>query len=373
MRVAIVGGAGAIGRRAAALLADQPSVESMVIADLAPVNAAEVASRFGSKATAYWTDFSDPREAREALEGADLALGCLGGRPSLERPIVEAAIDARIPYIGICDDWKVTEEVLEMDPEASEAHTLVVTGAGASPGLTNLMALHASRGLDEVNEIHISWVGSTNSPSGVEAVAHTLKSFGGSARMFVGGGWRFVRAGGAREQVWFPEPVGAVDVATCRHPEPVMLARSFPGVREISVKGSLGVAILQDAMRLASRLGVSRSTLERAGGLPGIETWLPGVGFFGGGPRWSALRVEVRGRRMSAPATVVLGAVDSMQNLAAGPLAAIALAIGRGTVGRGEVGVRTPEEVVEPVEVFQRLANWGIKVARLEPADGVAA
>lgn len=373
MRVAIVGGAGAIGRRAAALLADQSSVESMVIADIEPVNAAEVASRFGSKATAYWTDFADPREAREALEGADLALGCLGGRPALERPIVEAAIDARIPYVGICDDWKVTEEILEMDPDASEAHTLVVTGAGASPGLTNLMAIHASRDLDEVDEIHVSWVGSTNSPSGAEAVTHTLKSFGGTARTYSGGGWRFVRAGGAREQAWFPEPVGAVDVATCRHPEPVMLARHFPEAREISVKGSLGIAFLQDAMRLASRLGVSRSTLERAGGLPGIETWLPGVGVLGGGHRWSALRVEVRGKRRQKPATVILGAVDSMQNLAAGPLAATALAIGQVASGEGVVGVRTPEEVVEPVEIFQRLASWGIKVARLEPAEGVAA
>lgn len=373
MRVAIVGGAGAIGRRTAALLADQPSVDTMVIADIEPVNAAEVASQFGSKATAFWTDFTEPTEAREALEGADLAIGCLGGRPALERPIVEAAIDARIPYVGTCDDWKVTEEILELDPDASEAHTLVVTGAGASPGLTNLMAVHASRDLDEVDEIHVSWVGSTNSPSGVEAVAHTLKSFAGAARTYSGGGWRFVRAGGAREQVWFPEPVGAIDVATCRHPEPVMLARSFPDAREISVKGSLGVAFLQDAMRLASRLGVSRSTLERAGGLPGIETWLPGVGLFGGGPRWSALRVEVRGRRKEKPVTEVLGAVDSMQNLAAAPLAATALAIGQIDERRDAAGVRTPEEVVEPVEILQSLANWGIKVARLEPAEGVAA
>lgn len=373
MKVAIVGGAGVIARRAAALLADQPAVDSLVIADVEPANAAEIANRLGSKATALRTDFSDPNEAREAFEGADLALGCLAGRPVLERRIVEAAIDSRIPYVGICDDWKVTEEILEMDPDASEAHTLVVTGAGASPGLTNLMALHASRNLDEVDEVHISWVGSTSSPSGAGAVIHTLKSFGGIARTYAGGGWRFIRAGGAREQVWFPDPVGAVDVATCRHPEPVMLARLFPRAREISVKGSLGIAFFRDVMSLASRLGVSRSTLERVGGLPGIEILIPGIGLLGGGPRWSALRVEVRGKCRQRPVTVILSAVDSMQNLAAGPLAAIALAIGEVAKSGSTAGAKTPEEVVEPVQIFRRLASWGLKVARLDPAEGVAA
>lgn len=371
MRAVIVGGAGAIGRRVAALLAWHHSVEALVIADVDPTSAADVAARLGPIATAVWTDFSNMAEARDAFEGADVAIGCLGAHPGIERRIVETALDARIPYVGNCDDWKATEEILELDPDATEAKTLVVTGLGASPGLTNLMAVHAAKDLDELVEIRISWVGSTNSPSGVEAAGHTLKSFAGPVRVYSGGGWRFLKAGGAREQVWFPEPVGAVDVVTCRHPEPIMLARRFPEARNIVVKGSLGIAFLQDAMRVASRIGVSRRSLERVGGLPGIETWLPGVGLLGGGPRWSALRVEVRGTRDGRPMTSILGAVDSMQNLAAGPLAAAATMIGDGAL-KG-AGVVTPEEVIDPTAMMKILASWGIKIARLEAVDGEAA
>lgn len=369
--IVLIGGAGSIGRRAAELLVGRPEVASITIADIDPLAAARVADELGANTKAIWTDFSDRGETRDALCDADLIIGCLGARPALELGIVQRVLELRIPYVGICGDWSATEAILELYPDAVESGSLVITGAGASPGLTNLLTAHGARNFDVVNEIHISWVGSINSPSSPDSVVHTLRSFMGRTRVRKEGGWRFVNAGGGRELVWFPEPVGAVEISTCRHPEPIMLARSFPEAREISVKGSIGVSLFLDMLKFASLLGMSRKVLERSGGLPGIDTWLPGASWLGGGPRWSALRVEVRGEHQGQFATEVLGAVDSMQNLVAGPLAAAALLVTRGEVDA--TGVLTPEEILDPVAVFRQLALWGIKIARLESANGAAA
>lgn len=371
MKVIVLGGGGAIGRRAASILAESPAVDRIVIADSNPQAASDAAARLGDIAEAVWADMSDPVDARNAMSGCDVAVGCLGARPALEIPTIEAAIDSGVPYVGNCDNWNETQDALELNVDAEEAGAFSVVGVGASPGLTNLMAIHAADEFERVSEVHIAWVGSTNSPSNAATLAHTFRSFAGRIPVYERGAWHFAAAGTERRRVWFPEPVGGIDVVSCGHPEPLTLPRYIDGVERVTVSGSIGIAFFQDALRLASDLGMSRRNAERLGGLPGVETWLPGAGLLGGGPRWSGVRVEVRGDSGGVPKTVVMGAIDSMQNLAGGPLAIAGLMVGSGEVsGRGVVA---PEAVLDPKQVFAALAKLGIKIARLEPADGLAA
>ena len=66
-------------------------------------------------------------------------------------------IEAKKPYFDICDDWRPTLELLELSDKAKKAGITAIIGIGASPGLTNLMAVLAYNELDEVDEIITGW------------------------------------------------------------------------------------------------------------------------------------------------------------------------------------------------------------------------
>ena len=72
-------------------------------------------------------------------------------------PILSAAISSGCNYIDICDDWEPTIDMMKLDAKAKSAEVSATIGLGASPGLTNLMALIAIRELDEVSTVYTGW------------------------------------------------------------------------------------------------------------------------------------------------------------------------------------------------------------------------
>ena len=71
--------------------------------------------------------------------------------------ILNAVIEAGKPYVDICDDWKPTLDLLDMNEKAKEANITAIIGIGASPGITNLMAVVACSKLDEVDDLITAW------------------------------------------------------------------------------------------------------------------------------------------------------------------------------------------------------------------------
>ena len=57
--------------------------------------------------------------------------------------MLRAAIRAGCHYVDVCDDWEPTLEMLALDTEARAAGVTAVIGLGASPGITNLLAVQA--------------------------------------------------------------------------------------------------------------------------------------------------------------------------------------------------------------------------------------
>jgi saccharopine dehydrogenase-like NADP-dependent oxidoreductase len=70
---------------------------------------------------------------------------------------MKAVIQAQKPYVGICDDWKPTLDLLGMNDQAKKAEITAVIGIGASPGITNLMAVLACSKLDKVDNLITAW------------------------------------------------------------------------------------------------------------------------------------------------------------------------------------------------------------------------
>jgi hypothetical protein len=225
--------------------------------------------------------------------------------------------------------------LLDLDAEVREHGGSVAVGAGFSPGLTCLLAVHAASAFDEVDEVHVAKVGA----GGPACARQHHRAFGGSAIDWRDGEWIDRRGGSGRELAWFPDPIGARDCYRAALPDSLLLAAAFP-----------------TAQRITARVAANRR--ERF--LAGLARLRPPRGE--GGP--GAVRVEVRGRRGGERAVEVYGAMDRPA-VAAGAVAAVAaLQVTAGHARR--TGAAGLAELLDPLAVLQELRSRGIRAAVFE-------
>jgi hypothetical protein len=226
--------------------------------------------------------------------------------------------------------------LLDLDPEARERRRLVIAGAGFSPGLSCLLALHAASEFDTVEEVHVAKVG-TGGP-GCARVHH--RSLGGDAVDWRDGAWVRRRGGSGRELLWFPDPVCAQDCYRAALPDALLLAPALPGTQRVTV-----------------RVGATRRD-RLTGRLPMLRRPHP-EGVIG------AIRVEVRGTRGQVRDGRVLGVIDRPA-IAAGTVAAVTAAwaaAGR-LDGVGTTGLAGC--VSDPLPFLRDLRDRGVRAAAFE-------
>lgn len=158
MNVLALGGSGDMGRMAIAVLLDSPSVSSITVADINY----DLANTFvdmvdSSKLKAVQIDINEKDKLLDLMASHDIVINTVGPFYRFEVPIIEAVIEAKKPFLDICDDWKPSLDALGFDQKAREADITAVIGIGASPGITNILAVHACSKLDEIDELITAW------------------------------------------------------------------------------------------------------------------------------------------------------------------------------------------------------------------------
>ncbi|MHA1255847.1 MAG: saccharopine dehydrogenase family protein, partial [Promethearchaeota archaeon] len=158
MNVLALGGSGDMGRMAIAVLLDSPSVSSITVADINY----DLANTFvdmvdSSKLKAVQIDINEKDKLLDLMASHDIVINTVGPFYRFEVPIIEAVIEAKKPFLDICDDWKPSLDALKFDQKAREADITAVIGIGASPGITNILAVHACSKLDEIDELITAW------------------------------------------------------------------------------------------------------------------------------------------------------------------------------------------------------------------------
>jgi lysine 6-dehydrogenase len=166
MRVIALGGGGAMGAVGARMAARTPGVTELVIADRDPASARTVAQGLadavarpggGPAVSTATIDVTDAAALRELIRGTDAVLNTTGPFFALGARVLRAAIDAGAHYLDICDDPEPTTELLALDAEARAAGVTAVVGAGASPGISNLLAALAAARLDGLVDLYTAW------------------------------------------------------------------------------------------------------------------------------------------------------------------------------------------------------------------------
>ena len=102
--------------------------------------------------------------------------------------------------MDICDDWEPTEKMFTLNELAQEKNKTAIIGLGASPGITNLLALKAMTELDEVKKVYTGWDISSAEPeeessqSDVNAaMVHGIEQMVGKVKVFINNKFQLVR------------------------------------------------------------------------------------------------------------------------------------------------------------------------------------
>ncbi|MFN8160953.1 MAG: saccharopine dehydrogenase NADP-binding domain-containing protein [Solirubrobacterales bacterium] len=367
--VAVLGGAGGIGSTAVRALACFEEVGSVTVADRDLAGASRLVDEVGDdRLEAVGFDAASPQTLSAALRGADAVVNCVGPFYRFGPPILEAAIEAGVAYVDVCDDLDATVRMLEMDGRARERGVRALIGMGNSPGLANvLVRFCADHLLDRVDGAEIMHVHGGEPDEGPAVIKHRIHAMTNDVPLFVDGEFVSVRmleesARPFLREVDFPD-VGTCTVYPYPHPETITLPRHIEGISRAT---NLGVVVPFPYFELtmdAVRLGIcGEREVEVAGtGVPAIDFAVafirsrrPGLLAEAGiaGPR-GCLKVEVSGTRGGERHLYEFTMSSGQRGAGEGtgiPAALGAILMLRGAIGAE--GVFPPEAAVVPTEMI---------------------
>ena len=369
MKVIALGGTGGMGRYAVQTAARFDYVEEIVIADRNGEAAEQFARKIGKKARGVTVDVQDADGLKTLLARGDIVLNTVGPFFRFGVPILRAVIEAGVHYIDICDDWEPTLEMLDLHDEARQAGVTAVIGLGASPGITNLLAVLAIKELDQTDKIYTIWDLDSAKPekTGPEpsaAMVHGILQLTGKIRVWENGGYADVRP--VRKITVNYPGIGIRPTYSIGHPEGITLPRYFPtllvsrnlmvtslsnviALRIVGLLVNSGLLSIEKAARLAEKVegtGVGRTPEDFL-----AETKK------GGRQRLPPLFALAEGTKNGEPASVAIAALGApaggMGGATGVPLAA-GLTLFRD--GAPKPGVYAPEGIVDPGKILDVLA-----------------
>jgi hypothetical protein len=264
----------------------------------------------------------------------DVAVAVIATPTGSQVELARRAVHAGVPTVATSDDLGEVRDLLDLDQEARYHRIPVVVGAGFMPGLTCLLARHAARELDVVDEVHVAKVG-TGGPACARQHHRSLSS---TALDWRDGRWTRRAGGSGRELAWFPDPVGGRDCYRAALPDALLLVPAFSGIDRVTARMA---ATRRD--RLTAPLPMLRP--------PHVEG---GVG---------AVRVEVRGRVGVERRVVVFGAIDRPAVATGAVAATVALHVVTNGVEPGSRGLAA---IDDSGDVLRDLARRGVNAARFE-------
>lgn len=372
MKVIALGGAGDMGRLVVTDLAQSEAVEEVVIADLNVIRADRIKDDIENpkaRISVRGIDARDREGLVAAISGFDVAVSTIGPFYAFEKKVAQAAVDAGVKYVSICDDFDAVLDVFKLDGYVREKKGLVLTGMGWTPGLSNILARLGADRLNKVKKIHIAWSGAVNDSEGTAVVKHTMHIFAGKIPCFWDGHQMMIPAGSGEETLKFPHPIGDCLVAHVGHPEPVTIPRFIPGLKEVTLKGGLTPRFYQKlAIRMARlHLFDTPRRIDLA-----TRIMIPILGPTG---KWGAgcagLRVDIHGEMDGKEQHLVFGAAEKMARLTGIPASIAAQMVGRGEIKKNVTGVVAPEALIEPRKFLNELGKRSIRIYEGEEMEKV--
>ncbi|MGD0587216.1 MAG: saccharopine dehydrogenase C-terminal domain-containing protein [Thermoplasmata archaeon] len=388
MKAVVLGGGGLTGRCSVKDLATGGVFDSVVAADLDAELAGAAAKAAGSRASATTIDVRNKAAVVNLLRGADVVVNAV--QYTFNLAVMEAALEARVPYLDFGGLFHMTRRQLGMDEAFRDAQRVAIPGLGQVPGISNVLAMQACEDLDRVESLIIrdGWrdltvggpeISFTWSPSTF------LDEMILPAQVFEGGAYREYPPMSGAEEFEFGPPVGRTRVYRTLHSEPATLPESLrskglthcewkeggPGIEVLRTMSLLGLgseAPLEVRGQKVSPREFTLALLKREkllGSPEGIDV-----------VDWEVCDIEVRGTKDGSP--VVRHAIARFPprpewHLTATEYAVgVAGAVGAELIAQGKIrahGVVPPERCVPAAAFRDALAKRGIETT-ITPPEG---
>jgi lysine 6-dehydrogenase len=372
MRVSVLGGAGGMGQGVARDLIKQQQVKKVVLGDLYP-DPGRLAPKLrdNNKVNLIKMDVNDHDGMVNTFKDVDVVINCAGPFYKTAVPVAKAAVQAKVNYIDICDDYEGTEILFhsEIDEIARQAGITVLTGMGSDPGTNNVLVKWYANRLDRVDEIYLYWVVSIAELRGV-AWDHGLHMTLGKIPQFLNGELTYVEGGTEVISVQFPEPLGACHLRYVGHPQPLTIPKYIKGVKNVIIKGALIPLWVDEMIKEQKNTGfLGKDPVEIKGTRVtpydlALKLWEIIPEGRDRGPQSSGLKVIVKGMRAGKKVTYTADMVGRMAPGTGLPASIAALMMDSGDVT--EKGVVAPEGCIDPDKFLAAFLKRGAIIHQTE-------
>ena len=364
MKAVVFGGAGIEGSWAVHCLTQTDVISDIVVADIDKTRGEQIQNTH-EKIDYQYVDVTEKTSIFRVLDDADVVVNCVGPFYKFAPPIMQAVINKGINYVDICDDYDMTQMLLdEYHRQAKEAGITCIVGLGASPGLTNIMAKYGSEHLDKTNDISVFVTRGLTEEAGGGIPYHMMHCWLGEVPVFKNG--KFTKGRGlidGQEVVTFPQPFGQGSVYYFGHPETVTLPRYIYGLQNACCKGTFFPDQFRQLLLQVEALGLVSDQPISVKGTPVapvdfLASFIPQLGkrVVTSGldiPEGGAVMVRVEGEKNGEPKVYFYEGTAHMKEGTATPAA-----IGAEMLAKGEIdkpGVFAPEGCVPTKKFLNRI------------------
>jgi Saccharopine dehydrogenase NADP binding domain len=195
-RILVLGGAGTQGWEAARVAMNRSAADDhIILLSREQTRGREAVERLNAlsgpcRVSSAVATLLDPNSFADHLQQSDIVLNAAAPFFELGSIAAKVSIDCGAHYFDICDDWEATVPILGLHSQAIAEQVAVVTGLGAAPGITSMLAMIAMRELDEVEQVVTAWPvpdgGSSPLPSNVPFI-HFIQCCVGPIRLMRNG------------------------------------------------------------------------------------------------------------------------------------------------------------------------------------------
>jgi saccharopine dehydrogenase-like NADP-dependent oxidoreductase len=381
----MLGGAGQIGGHVVHPALTFPFITSLVIADYDAGRAHQCAAATGDpRVRAVSIDATDTAALVALFQEVDVVVSTIGPYYRFGATVLQAAIEAQCHYIDVCDDPEPTLEMLRLHDATAQAGITAVVGAGASPGIANMLAATAIGELDRVDSVLTIWgsterdAESSDIQNASASLEHWLEQCSGRIPVFAHGALGYHAP---LQEITFEFPgFGSITGVTVGHPEPITLPCSFPQIRHsynvmnmpdalIAIMRSLvqeidngALTIKQAAAKLHQDLSQEDQSITGLLSREGLQYLWATAGEIVKRKRYlpvelAALAIGFQGGKPASVGAMLNGSIPGGMGPNTGIPAAVTLAM----LAEGEIqrrGVFAIEGVVAPERFFERLAPF---------------
>lgn len=274
MRIAVIGGAGAMGSITVRDLLETADKDTQLLVCDYNLQAAEesVAKLHDTRAKAVPVDVRIAENLATVIRGSQVVINCAQYQFNLK--VMQAALSAGAHYVDLGGLFHITRNQLTMHDRFTGKGLTALLGMGAAPGITNILTRHAADRLDTVREIHLR-VGSrdlTRYASNMAlpvsySIKTILEELSLEPAVFTKGRFRFLPPMSGEAPHRFPKPVGRLTPMYTLHSEIATLPLSYKdkGVKEVSFKIAFDPEFL-DRVRFLRDVGLASSELIEVNG-----------------------------------------------------------------------------------------------------------